>query len=122
GNHGRDAHADNETRYDRAEEFVEAVRLLWESWAPDAWVADKQRGVLVDPGGIRDPKYSGVHVRVAGALNTARPPQGRLPIVHAGTSPRSRDFAARHADLALIPAPDLEAARQTRAQLRQAAV
>lgn len=122
GNHGRDAHADNETRYDRAEEFVEAVRLLWESWAPDAWVADKQRGVLVDPGGIRDPKYSGAHVRVAGALNTARPPQGRLPIVHAGTSPRSRDFAARHADLALIPAPGLEAARQTRAQLRKAAV
>ena len=25
GNHGRDAHADNESRYDRAEEFVEAL-------------------------------------------------------------------------------------------------
>ncbi|MGH7291353.1 MAG: LLM class flavin-dependent oxidoreductase, partial [Myxococcota bacterium] len=32
GNHGRDAHADNESRYDRADDFVAVLRRLWESW------------------------------------------------------------------------------------------
>lgn len=122
GNHGRDAHADNETRYDRAEEFVTAVRALWESWAPDAWIADKQGGRLIDPTGLRAPGAEGAHVRVTGPLNTARPPQGQLPLVHAGTSERSRAFAARHADLALIPAPNAQLAAQTRRELRAAAV
>lgn len=122
GNHGRDAHADNESRYDRAEEFVIAVRRLWESWAPDAWLADKTGGRLIDPTGLRDTDAAGAHVRVTGPLNTARPPQGQLPIVHAGTSERSRALAARHADLALIGAPTAELAAAARVQLRAGAV
>ncbi|WP_353115217.1 NtaA/DmoA family FMN-dependent monooxygenase [Microbacterium sp.] len=122
GNHGRDAHADNETRYDRAEEFVHALRRLWDSWAEDAWLADAERGVLIDPDGLRDADVRGEHVRVAGPLNVARPPQGRIPIVHAGTSPRSRALAATEADLALIAAPSLDDAVATRRSLRADAV
>jgi FMN-dependent oxidoreductase (nitrilotriacetate monooxygenase family) len=117
-NHGRDAHADNTDRYDRAEEFVRAIRLLWESWDDDAWIADAAAGVLIDPEGLRPAAFAGAHVRVEGPLNVARPPQGHLPIVHAGTSPRSRALAATEADLALIAAPDLTAAIDARAQLR----
>lgn len=116
GNHGRDAHADNETRYDRAEEFVSALDGLWGSWSEDAWIADAERGVLIDPAGLRATDLRGSHVRVTGPLNVARPPQGRIPIVHAGTSPRSRALAAAEADLALIAAPtiaDAVAARRT---------
>ncbi|MDH5165173.1 LLM class flavin-dependent oxidoreductase, partial [Microbacterium sp. RD02] len=80
GNHGRDAHADTETRYDRAEEFVVALRRLWDSWDEDAWIADAERGVLIDPEGLRAAEVTGAHVRVAGPLNVARPPQGRIPI------------------------------------------
>jgi FMN-dependent oxidoreductase (nitrilotriacetate monooxygenase family) len=118
GNHGREAHADNETRYDRAEEFVRALRLLWESWDAEAWVADADRGVLIDASGLRSAGFAGAHVRVEGALNVARPPQGHPPIVHAGTSPRSRALAASEADLALIAAADPAAAAATRAELR----
>ncbi len=56
GNHGRDAHADTETRYDRAEEFVVALRRLWDSWDEDAWIADAERGVLIDPEGCARPR------------------------------------------------------------------
>ena len=117
-NHGREAHADNEARYNRAEEFVLALRLLWESWDADAWVADADRGVLIDTDGLRGAAFAGAHVRVEGALNVARPPQQHPPIVHAGTSPRSRDLAAREADLALIAAGDPVEAAATRASLR----
>ncbi|WP_345941183.1 LLM class flavin-dependent oxidoreductase [Microbacterium sp. Se63.02b] len=122
GNHGRDAHADNEARYGRAEEFVEALRRLWDSWAEDAWVADADRGVLIDPEGLRSADLRGEHLRVSGPLNVARPPQGRIPIVHAGTSPRSRALAATAADLALIAAPTIAEAIATRRTLRDIAV
>ncbi|NYE21449.1 NtaA/DmoA family FMN-dependent monooxygenase [Microbacterium immunditiarum] len=120
-NHGRDAHADNATRYDRAEEFVRALRLLWESWDEDAWIADRLTGTLIDENGLRGPGFRGEHVRVEGPLNVARPPQVHPPIVHAGTSDRSRALAATEADLALIASPDLHSARETRAVLRAAA-
>lgn len=118
GNHGRDAHADNETRYDRAEEFVRTVRALWDSWDEDAWIADKDGGRLIDPAGLHAADARGAHIRVTGPLNTARPPQGHLPIVHAGTSPRSRALAAGLADLALVAPGDLASAQHVRAQLR----
>ncbi|KJL24826.1 Nitrilotriacetate monooxygenase component A [Microbacterium oxydans] len=121
GNHGRDAHADNETRYDRAEEFVEVLRRLWDSWSEDAWIADAERGVLIDPEGLRSADFQGAQVRVTGPLNVARPPQGRIPIVHAGTSPRSRALAATEADLALTAAPTLADAVATRRLLRDIA-
>ncbi len=121
GNHGRDAHADNETRYDRAEEFVEALHRLWDSWDDDAWIADAERGVLIDPEGLRRADLQGDHVRVTGPLNVARPPQGRIPLVHAGTSPRSRALAATAADLALIAAPHITDAIATRRLLREIA-
>jgi FMN-dependent oxidoreductase (nitrilotriacetate monooxygenase family) len=117
-NHGRDAHADNETRYDRAEEFVRALRLLWESWDADAWLADTAEGVLIDAGGLRPASFAGTQVRVEGPLNVARPPQEHPPVVHAGTSPRSRALAATEADLALIAAGDPAVAAATRAELR----
>ena len=121
GNHGRDAHADNEARYDRAEEFVEVLRRLWESWDEDAWIADQESGTLIDPAGLRPAAFSGTQLRVEGPLNVARPPQGHPPIVHAGTSPRSRALASTAADLALIAAPDIESARAARRELRAAA-
>ncbi len=121
GNHGRDAHADNAGRYDRAEEFVQVLRRLWESWDEGAWIADRDSGVLIDPDRLRPAAFEGAALRVEGPLNVARPPQGHLPLVHAGTSPRSRALAGSEADLALIAAPDIDAARIARAELRAAA-
>jgi FMN-dependent oxidoreductase (nitrilotriacetate monooxygenase family) len=117
-NHGRDAHADNHTRYERAEEFITALRLLWESWGEDGWIADAASGVLIDAEALRPAGLIGSQVRVEGPLNVARPPQAHPPIVHAGTSPRSRALAAAEADLALIAAGDAGSAVAARSELR----
>ena len=49
GNHGADFHAVNETRYDRAVEFDQVLRRLWDSFEDDAIVADAATGVFLDP-------------------------------------------------------------------------
>ena len=104
------------------------LRRLWESWDEDAWIADAGLGDAHRSGGLRPAAFEGAQLRVDGPLNVARPPQGHPPIVHAGTSPRSRALAAAEADLALIAAPDIEAAADgaaraaRRARPRRAAI
>lgn len=107
-NFGREQHWDNERRYDWAEEFVKITSLLWDSWDDDAVVADRATGLLVDPDKIRAINYKGEFFNVAGPLNVGRPTQGQVPIVHAGTSERSREYGARWADARFfnIPSPE----------------
>ena len=118
GNHGRDFHAANESRYDRAVEFEHVLRRLWDSFEDDAIVADADTGVYLDPSKLHATDFHGQHLSVTGPLNVARPVQGHLPIVHAGTSPRSRLFAAQSADLALVAVSDLQHAVVIREELR----
>ena len=118
GNHGRDFHAANETRYDRVVEFEHVLRRLWDSFEDDAIVADAATGVFLDPAKLHATDFHGEHLSVTGPLNVARPVQGHLPLVHAGTSPRSRLFAAQSADLALVAVNGLEHAVAIREELR----
>lgn len=118
GNHGRDFHAANDARYDRVVEFDIVLRRLWDSFEDDAIVADAEAGVFLDPAKLHATDFHGEHLSVTGPLNAARPPQGHLPVVHAGTSPRSRLFAAQSADLALVAVGGIEHARQVREELR----
>lgn len=121
GNHGQDFHAANETRYDRVVEFEHVLRRLWDSFEDDAIVADAATGVYLDPGKLHATDFHGEHLSVTGPLNVARPVQGHLPLVHAGTSPRSRLFAAQSADLALVAVNGLEHAVAIREELRSLA-
>jgi FMN-dependent oxidoreductase (nitrilotriacetate monooxygenase family) len=88
-----------DTRYDHADEVVEAVCRLWESWDADALVLDKARGVWADPARIHYANYRGKWIRTRGPLTVPRSPQGRPVIMQAGSSPRGRDFAARWGEL-----------------------
>ena len=48
-NMGRESHTDHDLRYDRADEFVEAVLGHWDSWDDDAIVVDKENNLYVHP-------------------------------------------------------------------------
>ena len=48
-------HPPHAERYAMAEEFVEACRLLWDSWDDDAFIGDKQAGGFVRPGSLHVP-------------------------------------------------------------------
>ena len=95
GGSGPIAHAD---RYERGEEFMNVVKGLWDSWAQDALIDDRDQGKYVNSDRIRKINHDGQFYKVAGPLNLSRCPQGRPVLVQAGSSESGRDFAARHGE------------------------
>jgi alkanesulfonate monooxygenase len=102
---------DSETRHARAREFVQVVTGLWDSWDDDAFVRDKASGVYFDRNKFHVLDHQGPHFKVRGPLDTARPPQGALPIITAGTSANSQDMAAELADMVYSAQPTLAMAQ-----------
>ncbi len=98
-NFGLDAHVEHGKRYRRAEEFVDVVFGLWDSWEDDAFVRDKQGGRYFDPARLHTLNHRGEILRVKGPLNAARPIQGYPVIAQAGSSGPGQDLGARIADL-----------------------
>src|SRR5438093_4012993 len=94
GGEGQVSHAD---RYVRGEEFMAVVKALWDSWAADAVVDDRDRGRYARADRIRPINHKGEYYQVAGPLNMPRCPQGRPVLVQAGSSDTGRRFAARQA-------------------------
>ncbi len=87
-----------ELRYAMAEEYMQVVGELFESWEKDAVLLDREAGIYADHKKVHPINHQGEFFKVRGPLNTVRSPQGRPVYVQAGASPRGRDFAARHAD------------------------
>ena len=97
-NFGLDEHPSAHDRYAQAEEFVQVVGDLWDSWEDDALVLDKTAGVFADSDKVHSINHVGAYYKVKGPLNSPRSPQGRPVQVQAGSSEDGRDFAARHAE------------------------
>jgi len=98
-NFGLDKHLEHDARYDRADEFMEVVFKLWNSWEDGAVVADKESGVFADPAKVRYINHDGRWFKSRGPLNVPRCPQGRPVIIQAGSSERGKEFAARWAEV-----------------------
>jgi alkanesulfonate monooxygenase len=101
-NFGRDEHFGHDERYERANEFVEIVRGLWDSWDDDAFVMDRASGRYFIPDKMHRLDHKGEFFSVRGPLNMRRPPQGHPVLVQAGTSNVGRDTAARIADVVFV--------------------
>jgi N-acetyl-S-(2-succino)cysteine monooxygenase len=121
GNFGLAAHPDPADRYARAEEFVEVVTQLWESWDADAVVCDQEKGVWADTDLIRPVDFHGRFFDVAGALTLPRSPQGRPAFAQAGSSGPGIDLAGKSADLVFTAQPDIPSGRRFRESVRDAA-
>jgi alkanesulfonate monooxygenase len=91
-------HVGRDDRYERANEFAEVVKGLWDSWADDAFPQDKASGRFLNPERVRVLAHKGKHFQVAGPLNAPRPPQGHPVVFSAGQSEAGRELSARHAD------------------------
>lgn len=98
-NFSREKHWDNAKRYDYADEFVQLVKDLWDTWEDDAFVRNKETGVYVDESKVHALHHRGDHFQVAGPLNVARPPQGQIPLLSAGTSERSQELGAQFSNV-----------------------
>jgi len=110
-NFGLDQAPEKGGRYDRASEFVEVVRGLWESWEDDAFIRDKESGLNYQPWKLHVLNHVGPHFRVRGPLNVARTPQGAPVIAQAGASEQGRELAAATADVVYAAAQTLEDGR-----------
>jgi FMN-dependent oxidoreductase (nitrilotriacetate monooxygenase family) len=118
-NFGLDAHLEHDLRYEMAEEFVDLVIRLWESWEADAIVMDREAGVFVDHRKVRPVDFKGRFFASRGPLNTARPVQGRPVLVQAGGSPQGRAFAARHMDSVIVAVSTVAEMKEFRGDMRQ---
>lgn len=89
----------HDERYVIAEEFVDVVRGLWNSWDDDAFVRNRGSGMYFDPQKVHFLEHAGKYFKVRGPLNLPRSPQGHPVLVQAGSSGVGRDLAARVADV-----------------------
>lgn len=112
---------DSDRRYDKAHEFVEVCNKLWNSWDDDAVVMDAEAGVFVDASKVSRIEHEGEFYRSRGPLNVVRSPQTGPAILQAGTSPKGKEFAARHADAIFAIQPRAVDAAALRADIRERA-
>ncbi|HVG50849.1 MAG TPA: LLM class flavin-dependent oxidoreductase [Xanthobacteraceae bacterium] len=98
-------------RYQRAHEFAEIVKGLWDSWDDDAFVRDKESGLFFEPEKMHYLNHNTKDYQVRGPLNVPRPPQGHPVIFQAGASDEGRELAAETAEAIFSPHLNVEAAK-----------
>jgi FMN-dependent oxidoreductase (nitrilotriacetate monooxygenase family) len=121
-NFNLEGHRDHGERYERAHEFVDVVTGLWDSWADDAFVADKKSGRWTDPAKVHVLNHRGRHFQVQGPLNAPRPLQGWPVISQAGASEDGKALAARIGEMLFTAAQDVEEARAFYADVKRRAI
>ncbi|AJZ89225.1 monooxygenase [Klebsiella michiganensis] len=97
-NFSRTQHPEHALRYRIADEYLDVVKGLWDSWEADAFVRNKESGQFFAPEKLHALNHQGDFFQVAGPLNIGRTPQGRPILFQAGASEDGKKLAAKHAD------------------------
>jgi FMN-dependent oxidoreductase (nitrilotriacetate monooxygenase family) len=118
-NFGMDALPPHDKRYEMAHEYIDVVTKLWDSWDPDAIVADRKSGILVDPAKVRTIDHRGPYYASRGPLNSGPAPQGRPVIAQAGGSGPGRAIAAKYADTIVAAPKGIPAMKEYRDDVRR---
>lgn len=116
-NYGKEQVPVHNERYQRAAEFIEVVRKLWDSWEDDAVLIDKQGGFFAQPEKVHQLDHQGKFFKVQGPLNLPRPPQGHPIVVQAGSSEAGKQLAAQQADIHFVFMSDIEKGLAYRADM-----
>ena len=102
-NMGHGEHIEHDSRYDRADEFMEVVLGHWNSWDDDAIVhrqADRICSRIPTRCGGWIMSGSGSSSR--GPFTVPRSPQGQPVVIQAGQSGRGKQFSARWGELIFV--------------------
>lgn len=111
-NFSRDKHIEHDKRYERAEEFADVIRALWDSWEDDAFIYDKEKGIFYDREKVHEANFKGQHFSIKGPLNIARSKQGYPVIVVAGASKPGQKLSTRVADAVFVHWDNIETAKE----------
>jgi FMN-dependent oxidoreductase (nitrilotriacetate monooxygenase family) len=117
-NFGKD-HPEHSLRYQIAEEYINVVQGLWDSWEDDAFTRDRESGVFFDASKLHKLNHEGRFFSVAGPLNIQRSPQGQPVIFQAGASDTGIALAGKSADAVFTNARTLEEAQEYSTKLQQ---
>ena len=107
-NYGFDELMEHDQRYDRMEEFIDVCNALWNSVAPDAFIWDRDSGVVADSSKVHAIDHKGKFFRVAGPLASVPSPQVRPVLIQAGASPRGIKASAHFVDHVFAASPGLD--------------
>lgn len=119
-NYGRE-HPDHALRYKIAEEHLQVVKGLWDSWDDDAFIRDRATGRFFDPARLHRLNHQGRFFSVEGPLNICRSPQGQPVIFQAGSSDDGIGFAGRYAEAVFTDAGTLEDGRAFYRRVKESA-
>ena len=97
-NFSREKHPEHALRYRIADEYLDVVKGLWDSWEGDAFIRNKESGQFFDASKLHTLDHHGDFFQVSGPLNIGRTPQGRPIVFQAGASDDGKKLAAKHAD------------------------
>ncbi|PWY78053.1 Nitrilotriacetate monooxygenase component A/pristinamycin IIA synthase subunit A [Aspergillus sclerotioniger CBS 115572] len=121
-NFNLDSHLEHSSRYKRAREFYDVVTGLWDSFADDAFLRDKESGIFFNPDKMHVLDHVGEDFKVRGPLNIARPVQGWPVIIQAGQSEPGRQLAAETAEAVFCSPRDIASAKELYADIKGRAV
>lgn len=97
-NYSKGEHPEHDVRYDIAEEHIQVVQGLWDSYEDDAFKFDAEHHEYLDKRKMHTLDYKGKYFQVKGPLNAGRSEQGQPVIFQAGASPKGQAYAAKYAD------------------------
>ncbi|WP_174188836.1 LLM class flavin-dependent oxidoreductase [Nocardia barduliensis] len=117
---GRKPAQDAASLWHEADEAIEVVTRLWDSWEDDAEIRDAPTGRFIDRDKLHYIDFTGDNFAVKGPSITPRSPQGQPIVAVRADGAADTAIALHRADLIRIGAPDLDAARARRGELRSA--
>jgi alkanesulfonate monooxygenase SsuD/methylene tetrahydromethanopterin reductase-like flavin-dependent oxidoreductase (luciferase family) len=89
-----------------ADDHIEVVRRLWDSWEDGAEIRDAATNRFIDRDRIHPIDFEGAHFKIKGPSITPRPPQGQPIVAMLGDDLEAREVADRRADIVLLRAGD----------------
>lgn len=118
---GQDRLRAHDTRYDRADAYLDICYRLWEgAWEDGAVVRNRETGIYADPSRVHRITADYEDLRIDGVFQCEPSPQRTPLLFQAGGSERGTRFAARHAECIFVGAPTREGLRRTVAKIREA--
>ncbi len=115
-------HPEHALRYEIADEYLEVIKGLWDSWDDDAFPRDRDSGKFFDREKLHTLAHKGRFFQVEGPLNIQRSSQGQPVIFQAGSSDAGIGLAGRHADAVFTNGVSIEENRTFSQRVKQAAV
>ncbi|MQY49328.1 NtaA/DmoA family FMN-dependent monooxygenase [Rhizobiales bacterium RZME27] len=115
-------HPEHALRYEIADEYLEVVKGLWDSWDDDAFTRDRESGQFFDREKLHTLGHKGRFFQVEGPLNIQRSPQGQPVIFQAGSSDAGIGLAGKHADAVFTNGVSLEGNQTFSRRVKQSAV